>query len=110
MEMHYAKTNEDGVNGSSSYRDSSPGKDRYARQVAPDRHQATVSNKFFIRNGTWNVRTIDQSGKLENVKLEMEILKINILGVCETRLKNTGDFQSDNCRIIYSGTRSWSYT
>eukprot|EP00794_Sanderia_malayensis_P018471 gene18471-20322_t len=103
MEKHYSRNNENGVNGSSSYRGSSSGKDHYARQVAPDRRQATVSNKFVIRISTWNVRTMYQSGKLEIVKLEMERLKINILGVCETRWKHTGDFQSDNYRIIYSG-------
>ena len=71
--------------------------------MRPDRHQATVRNKDIIMIGTSNVRTLLQCGKLENLKQEMKRFKINILGVCETRLKGNGYFQSDNFRMIYAG-------
>ena len=52
---------------------------------------------------TWNVRTMNESGKLENVKREMERLKVNVLGLSEVRWKGEGDFMSDGVRVIYSG-------
>ena len=69
---------------------SSLGKAAHVRQVAPDRHQATVRNGESIRVGTWNVRTLYQCGALDNVKQEMRRLKINILGVSETKWTSKG--------------------
>ena len=104
MVMHNLRENPNGVNGvASTDIDASLGRDRYVRQVAPDRYQATVRNKKSIRIGTWNVRTMLQSGKLEHLKQEMTRLNINILGVCETRWKHTGNFQTDSYRMINSG-------
>lgn len=37
------------------------------------------------RVGTWNVRTLLQAGKLENIKAEMKRLKVDILGISEMR-------------------------
>jgi len=37
------------------------------------------------RIGTWNVRTLLQIGKLENLKVEIKRLKIDILGISEMR-------------------------
>ena len=34
--------------------------------------------------GTWNVRTLNQDGKLENLLSEMSRLRVDILGVSET--------------------------
>ena len=44
-----------------------------------------------------------QPGKLENVKLEMKRLNVNILGLGETRWKSVGISASDNCNFIHSG-------
>ena len=65
-------------------------------QVVPDHHPATVRNKDKIIIGTWNVRTLNHCGKLENVKQEMQRLEINILRVCETRWENNGKFVSEH--------------
>ena len=63
--------------------------------------------------GTWNVRTMNEKGKLENIKQEMKTLKINVLGLSEVRWKGVGDFVSDDFRIIYSGGKEgrevWLY-
>ena len=48
------------------------GRDGHVRQVTLDRQQATVRTKNSLKIGTWNVRTMFQKGKLENVKKEME--------------------------------------
>ena len=45
----------------------SSGKDCYVQQVTPDHHQATVCNNNIKKIGTWNVRTLFQKGKLDNV-------------------------------------------
>ena len=39
----------------------------HVEQVVPDCHQVTVQNKDPIKIGVWNVRTLYQCGKIENV-------------------------------------------
>ncbi|XP_063601937.1 craniofacial development protein 2-like [Penaeus indicus] len=82
--------------------DSSLGTAVHGKQVAPDRHQITACNttKRPLRIGTWNVRTLYQCGKLDNVKLEMIRLKVNILGICETRWTGSEEFNSED---LHSG-------
>lgn len=94
-----------GVNGISIAfgRNPSPGMDCHVQQVTPDRHQAAVRNKEPLRMGTWNVRTMSETGKLENVKREMDRLKINILGISEMRWTGAGKIISDDKTIIFSG-------
>jgi len=50
--------------------------------------------------GTWNIRTMRQLDKLKNIKIER--MKLEILGLCETRWPNSGDFWSGNYRMIHS--------
>ncbi|MCH9665805.1 MAG: hypothetical protein K0U41_08180 [Gammaproteobacteria bacterium] len=102
--MLNSQTKANGVKGvSSTEADPSPGKDNHAQQVVPDRQHATVRNKECIKIGTWNVRTLYQAGKLDNVRQEMDRLEINILGICETRWSNNGEVFSEEHRMIYSG-------
>uniref|UniRef100_A0A8D8XEA4 Craniofacial development protein 2 n=1 Tax=Cacopsylla melanoneura TaxID=428564 RepID=A0A8D8XEA4_9HEMI len=56
------------------------------------------------RIGTWNVRTLLKDGKIENLKIEMEKMKLDILGISEMRWASTGDFWTDEFRVIYSGS------
>jgi len=37
--------------------------------------------------GTWNVKTLNQGGKLENLKTEMQKNDVSVLGVNELRWK-----------------------
>ena len=67
-----------------------------AHKLAIDK-KATSNVKYEqLKIGTWNVRSMLAKGKLENVKREMERMKINILGLSEVRWKETGDFMSDS--------------
>ena len=81
-----------------------PGRDRHVQQVAPGRHPATVTktNKH-TKLGTWNVRTLFQSGKLENVEQEMDRIGFNILGMSETRWTGQGLIKVGDKTMIYSG-------
>ena len=104
VKSHISKFVDKGVKGTHPSRGgSSPGKDSHVLQVDPDRHPATVRNRSIIRVATWNVRTLYQSGKLENVKQEMTRLNINILGISETRWSKSGHFMIDGFKMIYSG-------
>src|SRR5579864_3279387 len=53
--------------------------------------------------GTWNVRTLNVKGKLENLKEEMIKYNLNVLGISEARWMDEADFESDGYRVIYSG-------
>jgi hypothetical protein len=44
--------------------------------------------------GTWNVRTLNQGGKLENLKTEMQKNEVSVLGVSEVRWKGQGEIRS----------------
>src|SRR6476619_2100445 len=56
-----------------------------------------------IRLVTWNVRTMNAMGKLENVNEEMRRNSLSIMGVSEVRWKDGGDFVSDGYRVMYAG-------
>ena len=88
---------------SSTSGDSSLGRADHVRQVSPDRHLATVRSRTKLRIGTWNVQTLLQKGKLDNIKQEMKRMNLNILGLSEMRWKGAGCIKSDNYTILYSG-------
>jgi len=59
--------------------------------------------KLHLRVACWNVRTLLQKGKFENVNYEMTRLGINVLGISETRWPGEDDYKSESYRIIHSG-------
>ncbi|GFS21618.1 craniofacial development protein 2-like [Elysia marginata] len=63
------------------------------------------TRKTRMRIGTWNVRTLYQSGKFDNLLIETESLKTDILGISETRSRWTesGSIRRKNYTMIYSG-------
>src|SRR5580692_2135804 len=58
------------------------------------RKQADEIKTQEIKIRTWNVRTMNRRGKLENLKVEMKN-NLNVLGVSEVRWTEEGDFESD---------------
>ncbi|GFO33860.1 craniofacial development protein 2-like protein [Plakobranchus ocellatus] len=82
----------------------SSGRESYVPQVTPDRHQATARKlKDKLNIATWNIRTLLQKEKLEEIKQGMERMKLNILGLSEVRWKGAGKITSGGHEIIYSG-------
>jgi len=86
------------------------GRDCHAGQVAPDRNHATVPNESKkIQKAkprkicTWNVRSLYQKGKFDNIKLEMKRMELDVLGMSEVRWTGAGTLTSDGCTLIYSG-------
>jgi hypothetical protein len=53
--------------------------------------------------GTWNIRTLNQGGKLENLKKEMQKNTVTVLGVSEVRWKGQGEIRSGDYTVYYSG-------
>lgn len=91
------------VKGVSSPRNSSLGREEHARQVSPDRHPATVRKRNQMKVATWNVQTMLQEGKLQNIIQEMKRMEINVLGLSEMRWKGAGCITSDGYKVFYSG-------
>ena len=52
---------------------------------------------------TWNVRTLYQARKLDNLIMKFNSLKLDILGVSKTHWSGSGIIQRENHTIIYSG-------
>ena len=60
--------------------------------------------------GTWNVRSLSQASKMENILQEMKRMKIDILGIAKTFFDGVADFQTilpttdQRYRLICSGS------
>jgi exonuclease III len=53
--------------------------------------------------GTWNIRTLNQGGKLKNLNKEMQKNAVSVLGVSEVRWKGQGEIKSGDYTVYYSG-------
>ena len=74
------------------------------RRLGTDNLKSAIEHTSSLKKvGTWNIRSMMQKGKLENVKREMKRYGLNVLGLSEVRWKESGDFMSDDVRVIYSG-------
>lgn len=55
-----------------------------------------------LKTGTWNVRTLFERGKLENLTREAEEMNLDILGVTEHRGTDEGTITKDKNVFVYS--------
>jgi len=120
METQRRRKTANGVNGiRSKTTNTSPGDVNVLSQASRDRHPVTVTNSTdqqprnakIIRTtrtkiGTWNVQTLFQVGKLDNVIIEMDRMGLACLGLCEVRWTDSGDFKKNDKRVLYSGGAS----
>ena len=56
-----------------------------------------------LRIGTWNVRSVYATGKLDNAIKEAKYMNIDILGLSEIRWTGSGKIQKEQHTILYSG-------
>lgn len=56
-----------------------------------------------LKIGTWNVRTLYQAGKLDNVIMEMKRLDLDIIGISEARWTDSGSLDKDGYVFYFSG-------
>ena len=63
----------------------------------------TFDAKEVTRIGTWNVRTLFQSGKTAQLLREFDTYRMDILGISEMRWTGSGRFVSDGKLVIFSG-------
>ena len=57
--------------------------------------------------GTWNVRTMFEAGRAQQIANEMSRYKINLLGISETGWTKSGRFPlASGQTILYSGTKT----
>ena len=54
------------------------------------------------KTGRWNERTLNQGGKMENLKTEMQKNEVFVLGVGEERWKGQGEIRSGYYTVYYS--------
>ena len=58
---------------------------------------------------TWNVNTLWQPGKFDNLKKEANRLNLDIVGVSEVRWTGVGQEEDENWKFFYSGGDTHNY-
>uniref|UniRef100_H3ABE5 Reverse transcriptase domain-containing protein n=1 Tax=Latimeria chalumnae TaxID=7897 RepID=H3ABE5_LATCH len=58
---------------------------------------------------TWNVRTLYESGRLDQVRAECERLQLNIVGLAEVRWTGNGQTTNEGWTLYYSGGNSHNH-
>ena len=71
------------------------------RNLCPSDKLRLNDKKYRI--GSWNVRTLYQAGKLDNVLVEMKRMDLDILGVSEVRWTGNGAIDIEGYKFLYSG-------
>lgn len=56
------------------------------------------------RLATWNLRGLNQTGKLQIVQSELMRCGMDVVGISETHWQGSGHFKSSNYTVYYSGT------
>ncbi|CAH1266795.1 Hypp3576 [Branchiostoma lanceolatum] len=62
-----------------------------------------LSAKSETKIGTWNVRTLYQTGKMAQLLREFEENQLNILGISEMRWTGSGKLYNEGKTVLYSG-------
>jgi hypothetical protein len=54
-----------------------------SRCYSKEDYEEKKKEQYSYKTGTWNVRTLNRGGKLENLKKEMQKNEVSVLGVSE---------------------------
>jgi nitrogen regulatory protein PII len=74
----------------------------HSRSYSEDYKQKQKEHHSF-KIGTSNVRTLNQGGKLKNLKKEVQKNAVSVLGVTEVQWKGQGEIRSGDYTMYYSG-------
>ena len=73
--------------------------------TAQNLHQASAHKmKLKTATATWNIRTLLQKGKSDNIKQEMKKIEKNVLGISQVRWLGPGKIISGKFKMVYSGS------
>ena len=80
------------------------------KRCSESRKEAALRNLLPSRTttevGTWNVRTMYDTGKTTQIEAEMRRYKLAVLGLCETRWTRSGQIRlATGETLIYSGRK-----
>ena len=77
---------------------------RNSRCSGPSSSEILTNNRLknVVTVGTWNVRTLLQTGKLQLLQKELERMRYDIVGISEVRWPGSG--QALDGRFLYAGT------
>ena len=75
------------------------------RKEAFDLTKSLTSPRHQVRVGTWNVRTMYETGKTAQVIKEMQRYKLNILGLSEVRWAGANKYQAPSGEAMYYSCR-----
>lgn len=71
--------------------------------------EKTFSLRTRTRFGTWNVRTLRKDTSIEQLCQEFQRLKLQVLGICEARLRGHGQLRTRTGEtLLYSGKQDES--
>ena len=60
---------------------------------------------LWLKIGTWNVRTMSEAGKIDNIIQEMDRLQIIVLGIAEIRWPGAGKIDKENGHTFLYSSR-----
>ncbi|XP_023233867.1 craniofacial development protein 2-like [Centruroides sculpturatus] len=64
------------------------------------------TRNVLLNIGTWNVRTLYELGKLDNLIQEIKSMRLDVMGICETRWTGTGMIYKNEYTMMYSGVET----
>ena len=64
---------------------------------------------MLLKIATWNVRTLFQAGKFDNVCQEMDRMRLDVLGISETRWTDNGKIVDNEKVMVYAGGEEHRY-
>ena len=77
------------------------GSSRHAQRVLGSHNSTTARSTCYRKVATWNVDTLYQAGKVENIKKEARRLKLGILGLSEVRWRDCGNITSGYWTFLF---------
>jgi hypothetical protein len=89
------------ISGEGNVSRETPRSRTYSEEYRQKQKKQKENHSFTI--GTWNLRTLNHGGKLENLKKEMQKNSVSMLGVSEMRWKGQGEIRSGDYTVYYSG-------